>query len=165
MGKILPILLAVIGLGAGAGAGFVLKPEPTEMSMECACSDSDHTEEPKAKEPEKAAPDDPRDYIKLNNQFIVPIVSEARVNALVVMSISIEVLPEERDTVYQREPKLRDSFLQVLFDHANAGGFDGNFTVGTKMSSLRRALLETAQATLGDRVTGVLVTDIARQDN
>ena len=165
MGKVIPILLALIGLGAGAGAGLFLKPEPTEITEKCACAENDGKEVAKEEDSKDEESQDPLSYIKLNNQFIVPVVDETRVKALVVLSISLEVLPEERDAVYQREPKLRDSFLQVLFDHANAGGFDGNFTVGTKMSSLRRALLETAQASLGDRVTSVLVTDIARQDN
>ncbi|MEL6519686.1 MAG: flagellar basal body-associated FliL family protein [Pseudomonadota bacterium] len=162
MGKILPILLAVLGLGAGAGAGFVLKPPPAEIDEKCVCAETETKED---KEEVSEEPAEPRDYVKLNNQFVVPIIDTDRVKALVVMSVSLEVDPETRDEVYKREPKLRDNFLQVLFEHANAGGFDGNFTVGTKMSSLRRALLETAQKIMGERVTDILVTDIGRQDN
>ena len=32
-----------------------------------------------------------REYAKLNNQFVVPIVEEGRVAALVVMSLNVEV--------------------------------------------------------------------------
>mgnify|MGYP000498233799 CR=1 FL=1 len=53
---------------------------------------------------------------------------------------------------------------QVLFDHANIGGFKGAFTDANTMAILRRALLETARKTLGNDVSDVLITEIARQD-
>jgi hypothetical protein len=66
--------------------------------------------------------------------------------------------------VYGREPKLRDGFLIVLFDHAAAGGFDGDFTAPTKLAALRRALTEQARAILGPIANDVLIQDIVRQD-
>ncbi len=60
---------------------------------------------------------------------------------------------------------MRDSFLQVLFDHANAGGFDGAFTEAGAMDQLRGALREVAQRDLGEElVKDVLILEIARQD-
>ncbi len=56
-------------------------------------------------------------------------------------------------------------FLQVLFDHANAGGFNGAFTSSTNMDVLRQSLLETAQAVIGKSVRNVLIVDIVRQDS
>ena len=47
------------------------------------------------------------------------------------------------------EPKLRDVFLQVLFDHANMGGFRGAFTRSDVLEPLRTALREAAQKHLG----------------
>jgi hypothetical protein len=116
-----------------------------------------------ASEPNEDTPPE-REYVKLNNQFIVPIIAEGKVIALVVLSLSIEVLPSTREEVYAREPKLRDAFLQVLFDHANSGGFTGNFTSGLNMRNLREGLVEVAQKNLGSRATDVLVTDITRQE-
>ena len=66
--------------------------------------------------------------------------------------------------IYSKEPKLRDSFLQVLFDHANIGGFDGAFTNANNLAVLRGALREVAQKDMGDQVTDVLIVEIARQD-
>ena len=95
----------------------------------------------------------------------MPVVSKRDVSALVVMSISLEVPDGSVDEVFRHEPKLRDSFLQVLFDHANIGGFDGAFTSARNMSALRLALRETGQRDLGkDMVRDVLITEIARQD-
>ena len=84
--------------------------------------------------------------------------------ALVVISLSLEMTSGGPELVFRREPKLRDSFLQVLFDHANSGGFEGNFTTGRKMDLLRGALRESAIKTLGNTVTNVLIADIVRQD-
>jgi hypothetical protein len=165
--KLLPILLALLGAGAGVGAGILTRPEPPppEAAMQ-PCGDVPHAEEAE-EAPAEPDPDAPPTaiYVKLNNQFIVPVVAEGRVESLVVLSLSLEVTPESSEAVFAREPKLRDSFLQVLFDHANAGGFSGNFTAGTSMTTLRRALLESAMQVMGPVVSGVLIEDIVRQDN
>ncbi|MEO9777873.1 MAG: flagellar basal body-associated FliL family protein [Sedimentitalea sp.] len=107
----------------------------------------------------------PTEFVKLNNQFVVPIVQADRVAALVVLSLSLETQAGARERVFEREPKLRDMFLRVLFDHANMGGFDGSFTRPGKLDVLRQSLADVAQKELGDDVESVLITDIARQDN
>ncbi len=174
LGKLLPLLIALIGLGGGVGAGIALRPEPEQGAAAdggcpCDCAalaatgeaalggggTADHAGE---------EGDATTDFVKMNNQFVVPVVDEAGIAALVVMSISLEIPSGGSEKIYQREPKLRDVFLQVLFDHANAGGFDGAFTAGPNMRSLRTALVETARAELGNNVTDILITDIARQD-
>ena len=80
------------------------------------------------------------------------------------MSLSLEVTAGGTEAVYQKEPRLRDAFLRVMFDHANAGGFKGVFTDGTNLGALRRALFETAHNILGPGVVDVLIADISRQD-
>jgi len=82
----------------------------------------------------------------------------------VILSISLEVTPGSTESVYAMEPKLRDIFLRVLFDHANAGGFRGAFTQSNTMDVLRSALREAAAATLGKALSDVLIIDIVRQD-
>ncbi|EPX82623.1 flagellar basal body-associated FliL family protein [Salipiger mucosus] len=172
MKKLLPILLALLGTGAGVGAGILLAP-----GQEQGAAEAEHS----ATEPgtghettgSHAAPESHDDghgtpaetaFAKLSNQFIVPVVGADRISSLVVISISLEVVPAATETVYEREPKLRDSFLRVLFDHANIGGFEGNFTESHRMDLLGRALLETARSILGGDVIDVLITEIARQD-
>lgn len=166
MGKILPILLALIGLGAGIGAGMALRPEPEPALAENPCGEvemaSARPAPPVDEEAEEGAPSS--DFVKINNQFVVPVVRNGSVTSLVVMSLSVEVVVGQSSAIYQREPKLRDIFLQVMFDHANAGGFDGAFTAGPNMKALRNALFEAAYAEVGEYVLDVLVTDIARQD-
>ena len=103
-------------------------------------------------------------YLRLQNQFVVPIVKDELVRALVVLSLSLETDPDTVETIYSREPKLRDAFLRVLFDHSHIGGFDGAFTESGRLSVLRVALLEAAQSTVGREVTDILITDIVRQE-
>ncbi len=168
MGKILPVLLALIGLAGGVGAGLMLRPEPEPVDIqegEGGQPPAEAAPEPGAKQGEGAAEDAATsDFVKMNNQFVVPIVDDGRVSALVVLSLSLEMTPGGSEIFYQREPKLRDAFLEALFEHANSGGFDGVFTEGYKLDALRAALLETATMVMGPVVKKVLVTDLLRQD-
>lgn len=161
MGKLLPILLAFIGLGAGVGAGVMLRPDPVVVAE--AETSEDSTKEVTAKKPEPAKADVATDFVEMANQFVIPIVDEDAVTAMVVLSLTIEVLADQTDQTYAREPKLRDSFLRVLLDHANSGGFDGAFTSNGAMDALRTALFEIGQAELGDVLTDILILNINRQ--
>lgn len=170
MRKLLPLLLALIGLAAGGGAGYLLRPQAEESAPNPCGDTGNHADKAAAEngtsvgeaaEGEEAL----REYVKLNNQFIVPVVEKGVVEALVILSVSLEVSTGTSQEVYAVEPKLRDNFLQVLFDHANAGGFDGAFTASNTMDILRVALLEAAQSSLGKKVSDVLIVDIVRQDN
>jgi flagellar protein FliL len=152
MGKLIPLVLALMGLGAGIGAGIMLRPAPPEGEMAA----------------EEAAPEEPvepPEYVKLSNQFVIPVLEDGRIDAMVILSINLEVAAGSTEAVFSQEPKLRDGFLQVLFDHANAGGFRGSFTDGANMVNLRTALMEVATEVLGDAVKQVLIVDIGRQDS
>lgn len=150
MRKLFPLLLALIGLGAGIAGGLAFKPA-TEPAVEVAEVEID--------------PDMLPEYVKMNNQFVIPILEDGRVAAMVILSLSLEVEKGATEEVYSREPKLRDAFLQVMFDHANTGGFKGSFTDGSNMILLRTALQEMAKKTLGDIISDVLISDIVRQDS
>ncbi len=175
MKKLLPIILLLLGAGGGVGAGYFLRPPPPEPEVETAqaCEGEDcPAAEAATPMPAEAVPADEAsaedaaggpEYVALQRQMIVPIVSNDQVISLVVMSLSIEVQTGFGKDVYEREPKLRDAFLQVLFRHANTGGFSGDFTSGEKMSDLRRALNSAAAQVLGPVAIQVLVTDILRQ--
>jgi flagellar protein FliL len=164
LAKLLPVILALVGLGGGVGAGLFLRPDPTaEDHVSEAANDGDHAEPGDDEEGNRG--DGTPEYVKLNNQFVVPVVEKGRVAAMVVLSLSLEVAPGDTEAVYLREPKLRDVFLQVMFDHANTGGFSGSFTDGSNLIVLRTSLKEAAAQVLGPGVSDVLITDIARQDS
>lgn len=183
--KLLPIVLPIAGLGLGIAAGLFLKPDDTPTAEASAESHAENaapaegggategghgapTEAKPAAEGHGSEPVDEEnkpEFVKLTNQFIVPLLQDGRVVSLVILSLNLQVETGKSEEVYTLEPKLRDAFLQVLFDHANAGGFRGSFTDGSNLIYLRRALLERAQGLVGAAVTDVLISDIARQDS
>ncbi|PRX33865.1 Flagellar basal body-associated protein FliL [Meinhardsimonia xiamenensis] len=166
LARLLPLMLALTGLGAGVGAGLALRPpahaNPTDESDVTTCLPAAAAADIAAVAPPEKSGE--VEYVKLNNQFVVPVVAEGRVRSLIVLSITLEVAPGRTELVYAREPRIRDAMLQVLFDHANTGGFSGSFTDGTRMAVLRRALREATAKVLGPALYDVLVTDIVRQD-
>lgn len=164
MAKLLPIILLVVGIAIGGGAGVFLAPAPEAPCEGEDCPKEETKEKEDAKEEEEETPDQPVQFIAMKNQFVVPVVRDDRVVSLVVMSISLEVREGTSEVIFLREPKLRDSFLKVLFDHAAIGGFDGPFTESERLSVLRVALLEAAQNDIGKDVSDILITDIVRQE-
>ena len=166
---IIPALLALSGLAGGVAAGQYLRPSAEapsgdahagQIPDETASPESEH-----ATESEDQAVDGQSEFVKLSNQFVVPVIQDGRISAMVVLSLTLGVVAGTTEATFAREPKLRDAFLQVLFDHANSGGFSGSFTDGSNLIVLRRSLKEAAVVVLGSSVTDVLITDIARQDN
>ncbi|NIY73307.1 flagellar basal body-associated FliL family protein [Marivivens donghaensis] len=151
MRLLIPVLFFIIGIAAGTCAGYFLSSD--EAPHEAA---------------EEHAPDEEHEttaaYAKLNNQFIVPVVEDAEMRSVVVLSLSLQVPEDEKDSVYAMEPKLRDVLFSALMEHANLGGFSGNFTSSDKMRTLRQVLKEAAEVVLPDAIEDVLILDIARQD-
>jgi hypothetical protein len=162
LSKLLPVILLIIGTAGGIGAGLMLAPSPEEHGAEGgeAAKPAEKAEEETAEESEE----NKREYIKINNQFVVPVVERDDLTSLVVVSLSLETKQGATEKVHAVEPKLRDVFLQVLFDHANMGGFRGAFTRSDVLDPLRTALREAAQKLLGDSVYDVLIMEISRQD-
>ena len=153
LSKIVPVAFFVVGIGSGIAAGVILQNPVSTSSSE----KTQKLEEPADK-------NDKTEFVKIANQFVVPVVEEEKVIANVVMSITLEVEPGARDAVYAREPKLRATFLRVLFDHANIGGFHGSFTSPEHLDPLRGELLDVSTKEVGPEVRDVLIVDIARQD-
>jgi len=180
MKKLLPVVIALLGLGAGVGAGIALKPAPEEAHVaDCAEPQGEAAEGAEAvagcapAETDPLAPGDPHDkkpaselaYVPMDKPFVVPVFKGENVVAMVVMSLSVETETEAAPSVEAVEPRLRDSFLKVMFRHANSGGFDGSFTSGRKMEDLKSALLGAAREVMSETpVEEVLITEIARQD-
>ena len=190
MKLLLPVLLAVIGLVGGAAAGWFLKPAPPPEPEVCldaggaalppeacpkpeAAADEAAQGEPTPEaegsqgEPTPEAEGDPTDkseFVKLERQFIVPVMADQKVAAMAIVGLSVEVAPGHVEDVLSREPRVRDALLRVLFDHAYSGGFNGDFTAEYVLRDLRRNLLTATRKVAGPNVRDVLVEEIMRQD-
>ncbi len=168
MKKLLPVIFLLIGLGAGVGAGVLMgggKPADVAEGDQSHGDAKTEEAEHKAETDASGNPEPEHDYLKLTKQFVVPLVTQDRVEGLVTVSLSLEAAPGNSDAFYAKEPKLRDAFLQVLFDHANMGGFNGAFTRPENLNVLRGALSDVAKREMGDGIHGVLISNIARQDS
>lgn len=154
--KLLPIILPVLGLGAGVGAGIFMPPA-SKPAIDCPAPTGATVEAAAAR------PEVPVEYMKLNNQFIVPLISGDDVTSMVIVSLSLEISLGRQEAIYAIEPKLRDAFLRVLFDHASLGGFDGNFLSHLGLDTLRLALREIGQRTAGPVLHDVLIVDLVKQ--
>lgn len=177
MKKLLPVILILLGAGGGVGAGIALKPAPEVVegaegeSAEAECDPyedghcGDGAGYAMSAEVPVALPDPDVnwEYVKLAKQFVVPVIKKERVSALVVVTISIETVEGTSGEVLAKQPRIRDAFLQVLFAHANSGGFDGAFTTGQSMHDLRGSLREMARAIVGSDVNTVLIEEIVKQ--
>jgi hypothetical protein len=168
MKKLIPIILFLVGSSAGVAAGIFLKPSVPQESATTSENVEDTANEDQTPPASNAAGRptvEGFEYVRLSNQFVIPIVKGDAISSMVVASLSLEVVEGYGETVLNVEPKIRNEFLRVMFDHANVGGFDGAFTEISNLETLQTALREVAQKTLGeDIVSDVLIFEIARQD-
>lgn len=163
MAKLLPILLAVVGVAGGGAAGYFLREDPAEAALDA----SDHANCPPVTEATAELPaiaQGESTFVKFDNQFVVPVTSSDAVVSLVVLSLTLEVAEGTQEAVFARMPKLRDAFLGVLFDHSSAGGFSVDFVNGKGLDTLRGLLKETAVGTAGNEIFDVLIVDLVKQD-
>ncbi|RNF35416.1 hypothetical protein A7A09_006010 [Paracoccus methylarcula] len=193
MKKILVLIVPLVAFVAGAFAGAMLKPashdtppQPAhgtghdEMpaaeahgetdhgaashdgaSHDVASHDGGHGEHDGHGKSGKGGPA----WFSFSSQFFVPLVREGDSGGIMILTLSLETTAAELEEISGQEHRLRDILLRRLLIVANTGGFDGNFTTEGRIRGLRKQLLEAAQASVGPKVSGVLIEDIARQSN
>jgi flagellar basal body-associated protein FliL len=151
-----PLILAVVGiaaLGGGAFAGAMLggggepKGEDVHEAQPMHATTPSHFE-----------------YVKFNSQFVVPIQDKERVHALLVANLQLEVTEGTTEEAFEREPRLRDAFLKILFDMAAQGAFTDDLFAPDTQTELRGRLLTAAQGVLGEKVNAVLISDFLKQE-
>ncbi len=162
MKKLLPVVLLLVGLLGGAGAGWVLRPPPDPGGT--GGGETAHAPAPAPDAPPPAPPGS-TETLRLPNQFVIPLIEDGRVRAMVVIGLTLELNLGHTVSLANDEARLRSLFLQRLFDHANIGGFDGVFTSGEALLALRRSLRDAARGLLGPSVHDVLITELLRQES
>ncbi|MBB5517320.1 hypothetical protein [Amphiplicatus metriothermophilus] len=103
-------------------------------------------------------------FMKFSRQFVVPVIGDGGVRALVLMDINIEVPPAVTESVYSQEPKLRDALLASLLQLSNSGAFDEHILERANMELVRNELLRAARSVIGEDAQNVLILNVARQD-
>ncbi|MBU2359042.1 MAG: flagellar basal body-associated protein FliL [Alphaproteobacteria bacterium] len=172
---LLPILLMLVGTGSGVGAALMLKSDPPpeaghDLAAGAPCGDP--AADPVATEGHAPAMDAiaaiaaaaGSEFAPLASQFVVPVMEQDHLVAMMAIMLSVEVPLGGSAKVYAVEPRLRDRLLQDMFQHSNIGGFSGNYTATDKMRILRQDLLRTTRDIMGDAALDILILDIKRQD-
>ncbi|MGY6549899.1 MAG: hypothetical protein ACXIU7_12990 [Roseinatronobacter sp.] len=147
---LIPLIMIILGGAIGAGAGYFMRAEETPEASE-------------------QTPPPPRTNVELTllelpNQFVVPLIVDDRIDAMMVLRLAIEFDATHADVIDAHMLHLREVFLQQLFDHANNGGFSGTFTHQATLNRLRSSLRDATERITGVQgITRVLITDIARR--
>lgn len=157
--KLLPLISLVIGLGSGGAAALFLAPPAKDSMVTTDGSDSDAEYETELTESSGDT-----EIVSLPKQFVVPVMINSRVTAMVILTIALDVESGSGDYVRSIEPKLRDSFLEELFGLAALGGFEDDIISRQSMSLVRVALTKRAAEILDQKGVQVLITEMARHD-
>jgi len=90
MKKLIPIVFIILFTAAGFATGNFLKPPqtPVEDTAEGTAEPGSEGEAVSEAPQKKAAPQGPMDYVKLNNQFVVPIVTGDRVSSVMPRAVT-----------------------------------------------------------------------------
>jgi len=124
MSKLIPVLLLLVGIAGGVGAGLVLAPEPL------ACPEAGDGEAAPPPEgcpppPDPVVADEsggeggeaPAEFVRMNDQFVIPVLRDGEARALVVLSLTLEVEPGRTGAIFEIEPRLRDALLLEIEAH------------------------------------------------
>lgn len=176
MNKILPIIMALLGIGVGGALGFFLKPAPAPSA-----ATEEHAEAPGADvgsghgadaahaeatvgEKGSDAPPEGREYVTIGKQMIIPVVEGGETKALMLFELALDVPAGTSESFFSVEPRIRDAFLRVLFEMSYTGAFLSTYTDDRVVTELRQNLLAEARHQLGKSVADVLILDMIRQE-
>ncbi len=162
--KIMPLLALILGLAGGGAAAIFLAPPPDDQPMSQNEATTPHAQSETSSDDLQDGASDSFEIVKLPSQFVVPVIMDNRVRAMVILTVALEVEVGQGDRVRALEPKLRDEFLAELFSLAALDGFKDEMISRKTLELVKRALSVRSSEVLGLQNVNVLVTDMARQD-
>lgn len=104
------------------------------------------------------------DFINFKRQFVVPVLKDNAVDALILINLALEVPASERDNMFRLEPRFRDAFIRELLQLSDDGYFDQELTSSDTYEILRETLSRAANDISDGGVNKVLILDLSRQD-
>lgn len=162
--KLLPLLALAAGLASGgAAAVFVARDSHDVEDVALERKPSTQGSGPTLTGVNQDAPDS-FEIVKMPSQFVVPVITNARVRAMIILNVALEVETGSGDQVRALEPKLRDEFLAELFGLAAHDGFTDGLITRQTLEIVKHALTERSKEVLKLSFVNVLITDMARQD-
>ena len=163
LSKILPILITLIAVGGAGFAALQIKGAPQRPDKE-EHHDDDHGEGGGVHKVDGHEEKDTNGYFDFQRNFIIPIIGENRVDALVLLTVSVELDAAKIDEVRTREPRIRDAFMKTLLTLSHEGVLSQDITDPDVYTIIQERLLKTAKDVVDEDVESILLVDFARQD-
>ncbi|MEM9422662.1 MAG: hypothetical protein AAF986_09175 [Pseudomonadota bacterium] len=164
MANILPIIIVLIAVGGSGFAAMTLRGGDAPSKE--ASYGGDHgkagggVHDVSAKGEDKVV----TGYYKFQRDFIVPVMRKDYVDAVVLISFSVEMNEDEIEKIRPKEPRFRDAFMKTLLGLSHSGLFDSDITAPDVYDTLQSSLSETASSVMGEAAQGIVIVDFARQD-
>ena len=164
---ILPVLLSISAAGGVFTANMLQGDAPSASSKDGAhgAAKSDaakgHGEGHGA---EATLKSDSSGFMKFKRQFVVPVMKDQAVEALVLLNLGLDIDESKRDDIFRKEPRFRDTFIRELLQLSNDGYFNEEMTSPNTYEVVRETLLRAAKSVDNEAVNDVLILDFSRQD-
>lgn len=171
---IIPIIVAVCA-SAGGFAGQLVKsvgakeyPDTGERSARSSNGahekpDRHESGEDTNKKRFESGVDGQLSYFEFRREFIVPVLSDGRVDALVIININLEVEPSLSEKLFNMEPKLRDNIMTSLVGLSSESYIFKNITDVQNYETIRSVVLANLRAEVASEIRNVLIMDVAKQ--
>ena len=104
------------------------------------------------------------DFMKFKRQFVVPVMKDEAVEALVLLNLGLEFEESKRDEIFRKEPRYRDAFIRELLQLSDKGFFNEEMTSPDTYEVVRETLLRAAKTVDEKGISDVLILDFSRQD-
>lgn len=154
------MLLILAGIAGGAAFGMMMRP--TSETADASHPGPEPVEE--AHDVIPADEDKAVEYVSLERQIVVPVLDGDKTVAFMVFSLAIDVPASEKQTVYAREPLLRDAFLRDLFELSHTGAFRGGYLDAGVRAEVKRKLLASARHNASREIREVLILNFLRKE-
>jgi flagellar FliL protein len=165
-----PIILAVFAAGGVIAADTVRGDAPAPAADGSHGTDSadhggddSHGEGDSGDHADEEGADD-TDFINFKRQFVVPVLKDNAVEALILINLGLEVPAAERDNMFRLEPRFRDAFIRELLQLSDDGYFDQELTSPDTYEVLRETLSRAANDISDGGIKDILILDLSRQD-
>lgn len=180
MNKIIPAIIAGLFILIGGAGGFYLKNSGSANASTAepgghGKTSSGHGEEKKGDGHgdkkskgghggEAKSGSGEVSYYRFTREFVVPIISNERVDSLVILNLNLEVDNSVSDKLFSMEPKIRDNIMTTLIKLSNDGDTLHSLTDVENYETIRALILANLQDVISDGIRNVLILDMAKQD-
>ena len=103
-------------------------------------------------------------YYRFSREFVIPIIENGKVDALVILNLNLEVDSALSQQLFSMEPKLRDNIMTTLIKLSADDRTLHSITDVENYETLRSMILTNLQSAVPHGIENVLILDMAKQE-